>query len=50
MAKIVCKIRKKEVEATPEERVRQEIIDLFVNDYSYPIDDIRVEYGVKKSP
>ncbi len=47
---MICKVRKKEVKETPEEIVRQEYIDVLTGEYGYQIEDIHLEYPVKKSP
>ena len=50
MSKIYCKIRKKYVERTPEEIVRQNFIDELMSIYNYNLEDMDVEYHVKVSP
>lgn len=50
MAKIMCKVRNKLIEETPEEKVRQSFIDELVGIYNYSIEDMRLEYPVKVSP
>jgi len=46
-SKIYDKVRKKYVECTPEEWVRQNLIDLLVNDYGYVLSRMQVEVGFK---
>lgn len=41
-----CLKRKKDIQAKPEEIVRQLMIDKLINEYEYPIDLIEVEYTV----
>ncbi|CAM2892329.1 Restriction endonuclease subunit R [Helicobacter burdigaliensis] len=43
---INCLIRDKEIKLTPEEIVRQLYIDKLLNEYNYPTDMIKVEFGV----
>ncbi len=47
MKNILLKEKSKE---TPEEIVRQEYINIIINDYKYLREDISLEYPVKKSP
>lgn len=44
--KIVCLVRKKEVQLTPEEVVRQLYLAILTKDYNYPTDRIELEYSV----
>ena len=46
-SKIFDKVRKKYVECTPEEWVRQNLIDFLVSDYGYLISRMQVEIGFK---
>ncbi len=48
--KTICLATGKEVLLTPEEKVRQSYIKILIEDYSYPREDIRTEYPVKRSP
>lgn len=41
-----CLIRDKEIKLTPEEIVRQLYIDKLLNEYNYPKDMIKIEFGV----
>ena len=50
MSKIMCKVRKKLIDETPEEKVRQNFIDELVGIYNYNIEDMKLEYPVKVSP
>ena len=50
MSKIMCKVRNKLIEETPEEIVRQSFIDELVNIYNYSVEDMKLEYPVKISP
>ncbi|KJZ81626.1 hypothetical protein AP064_03765 [Candidatus Liberibacter solanacearum] len=43
-------ISNREIKETPEEIVRQEYIKVLINDYGYKVEDITLEYSVKKSP
>lgn len=45
--KIYDKVRKKYVELTPEEWVRQNLIDFLVNNYGYHLSRMQVEIGFK---
>lgn len=40
---IVCIIRKKDIKLTPEEAVRQLILDKLINEYKYSSDRIKLE-------
>ena len=46
-SKIYDKVRKKYVECTPEEWVRQNLIDFLVKDYGYVLSRMQVEVGFK---
>ncbi len=46
-SKIYDKVRKKYVECTPEEWVRQNLIDFLVSDYGYLVSRMQVEIGFK---
>lgn len=48
--KIWCKVRQKYVSETPEEIVRQSIINDIISIYNYDIKNIKLEYPVKSSP
>lgn len=48
--KITCRIRKIDVPNTKEEIVRQRYIKILIEDYGYDEKDLKVEYGVKRSP
>ncbi|MDE8280666.1 N-6 DNA methylase [Erysipelothrix rhusiopathiae] len=48
--KIKCYITGVDREATPEEKVRQAYLQILVEDYGYKKSDIKLEYGVKRSP
>ena len=48
--KITCRIRKIDVPNTKEEIVRQRDIKILIEDYGYDEKDLKVEYGVKRSP
>lgn len=50
MSKVFCKIRKKFVEETPEEVVRQNFIDELNDVYNYDVEDMVAEYYVKATP
>ena len=50
MNKIVCYIDEIERNATDEEKVRQAYLKILVEDYGYAKKDIKLEYGVKRSP
>ncbi len=50
MTKIMCKVRNKLIEETPEEKVRQSFIDELVGIYNYSVEDMVLEYPVKVSP
>ena len=41
-----CTVRKREVQAKPEEVIRQLMIDKLTTEYKYPLDLLRVEYHV----
>lgn len=41
-----CLVRDKEIKLTPEEIVRQLYIDKLLNEYNYPKDMIKIEFGV----
>ncbi|MBZ7939431.1 type I restriction enzyme HsdR N-terminal domain-containing protein [Campylobacter sp. W0014] len=43
---VQCLIRNKDIKLTPEEIVRQLYIDKLLNEYDYPKDRIKVEFGV----
>lgn len=43
---VKCLKRKKDIQAKPEEIVRQLMLDKLLNEYEYPIDLIRVEYAI----
>jgi len=45
-----CIVRNKEIVETKEELVRQRYIETLIEDYGYDKSDIKVEYGVKRSP
>jgi hypothetical protein len=45
--KIYDKVRRKYVECTPEEWVRQNLIDFLVSDYGYLVSRMQVEIGFK---
>lgn len=47
---IKCIIRNKEIVETKEEIVRQRYIKTLIEDYGYDKTDIKLEYGVKRSP
>ena len=49
-AMIKCTIRNKEIVETKEEIVRQRYIKTLIEDYGYDKSDIKLEYGVKRSP
>ncbi|GKS82411.1 hypothetical protein LPAF129_20970 [Ligilactobacillus pabuli] len=48
--KIVDYLTNKEIDLTPEEPNRQEMLRRFHEDYGYPIELMETEFGVKKSP
>lgn len=48
--RITCLIRDIDVLATKEEVVRQNYIKILMDDYGYEKENIKLEYGVKKSP
>ncbi len=50
MTKIWCAVRKKWVENTPEEQVRQFLIQLLSTDYGYPLSRMAVEKQVPQAP
>lgn len=50
MKKIMCKIRNIEIDETEEEKVRQRFIDTVKDVYGYQYTNMKVEYGVKRSP
>lgn len=50
MNTIFCQIRKKEVNKTPEEIIRQNFIEELVEVYGYDVENMKVEYYVKSSP
>ena len=43
---IKCLKRKKDIQAKPEEIVRQLMLDKLINEYNYPLDLLRVEFSV----
>ena len=45
-ATVECLVRKKSIKLTPEEIVRQLLIDKIVNEYGYPVSRIKLEYNV----
>jgi len=48
--KITCAIRNKDIENTKEEIVRQNYIKILIEDYGYKKENIKLEYGIKRSP
>ena len=50
MTKIMCKVRNRLIDETPEEKVRQNFIDELVGIYNYSVEDMELEYPVKVSP
>ena len=48
--KIVDYLTGREIDATPEEPNRQEMLRRFHEDYGYPKELMQTEFGVKKSP
>ncbi len=50
MNKIMCKVRNKLIDETPEEKVRQSFIDELVGIYNYNVEDMKLEFPVKISP
>lgn len=45
-ATVNCLIRKKDIKLTPEEVVRQLVLDKLINDYGYPTSRMQLEYPV----
>lgn len=45
-ATVSCLIRKKDIKLTPEEVVRQLVLDKLINDYGYPTSRMQLEYPV----
>ena len=43
---IKCLKREKDIQAKPEEIVRQLMLDKLLNEYNYPVDLIRVEFAI----
>ncbi|MEA1936585.1 MAG: type I restriction enzyme HsdR N-terminal domain-containing protein [Patescibacteria group bacterium] len=43
---IKCLKREKDIQAKPEEIVRQLTLDKLINEYNYPVDLIRVEFAI----
>ena len=43
---IKCLKREKDIQAKPEEIVRQLMLDKLINEYNYPTDLLRVEFSV----
>jgi len=43
---INCVVRKKEIRLTPEEVIRQLYLQVLINDYSYPVERMELEYSV----
>jgi len=41
-----CLIRNKEIQAKPEEIIRQLMVDKLINEYNYPVDLLRAEFSV----
>lgn len=50
MTKLKCYLDGREREATREEIVRQNYLKILIEDYGYKKEDIKLEYGVKRSP
>ena len=44
---VQCKVRKRKIQAKPEEVIRQLMIDKLITEYHYPVDLLRVEHPVK---
>ena len=43
---IICLVRNKEIRLTPEEAIRQLYLMVLIEDFSYPVDRMEVEYSV----
>ena len=43
---VQCKVRKRKIQAKPEEVIRQLMIDKLITEYHYPVDLLRVEHPV----
>lgn len=50
MSVLVCPIRREKVAATPEEKVRQAVLQELVQNLGFPFEAIAVEKGLKQMP